>query len=125
MLQTKWCHKCYIEFQNQIANISIFLRLHLQICNIIVGKREVGKDIKLDIFKEIYLPTLLCGSESCVNQVKHLSWITTAEIRFLRRRRRSCYPTTRSGKRKNPRERRIRRYRKKKKDLNLDLSVRF
>lgn len=55
-------------------------RLGKQMCNLVTGKREVGKEVKMVIFKTVYLPILLYGSESWVLTDE----TTAAEMKFLR-----------------------------------------
>lgn len=59
--------------------------VYYQICNTVVGKREVGRDVKLHIFKSVYLPILLYGAESWIMTDRQKSRVTAAEMKFLRR----------------------------------------
>nr|XP_014278061.1 uncharacterized protein LOC106681967 [Halyomorpha halys] len=38
--------------------------IYYHLCNTLIGKREIEKNVKVHIIKAIYLPTLLYGSES-------------------------------------------------------------
>ncbi|XP_014294694.1 uncharacterized protein [Halyomorpha halys] len=70
------------EISNRIKKANA---IYYHLCNTVVGKREVEKNVKVHIFKAIYLPTLLYGSESWVPLDKHLSRVTRMEMRYLRR----------------------------------------
>lgn len=59
--------------------------IYYQICNTIVGKREVTNQVKLHIFKAVFLPTLLYGSESLVTLDRNMSRMTAIEMKYLRR----------------------------------------
>lgn len=60
-------------------------QVYYQVCNSIIGHREVGVETKRHVYKSVYLPTLIYGSESWVMLDKQTSRITAAEMRFLRR----------------------------------------
>jgi hypothetical protein len=50
----------------------------------IVGKKEIHNNTKMRIYQLVYLPTLSCGSKSCMILTKHESRITDAEMRYLK-----------------------------------------
>lgn len=70
------------EITNRISKANA---VYYQICNTVVGKKEVGKNVKLHIFKSVYLPILLYGAESWILTDRQGSRITAAEMKFLRR----------------------------------------
>lgn len=70
------------EISNRIKNAN---NVYYQICNTVVGKREVDKRVKIHIFKAIYLPTILYGSGSWVLLEKLKSRIVALEMKYLRR----------------------------------------
>ena len=53
-----------------------------------VGKKEINNNTKIRIYKMVYLPTLLYGSESWTVLTKYESRITGSEMRYLRKRMR-------------------------------------
>ncbi|XP_066909445.1 uncharacterized protein [Halyomorpha halys] len=74
------------KVEQEISNrIKKRYTIYYHLCNIVIGKREVDKNVKVHIFKAVYLPTLLYGSESWVLLDKHLSRVTAVEMRYLRR----------------------------------------
>lgn len=54
-----------------------------QICNIVVCKREVGRNVKLFILKSVNLPLILCGEVNPHSQTER--GVTAAERRPLNR----------------------------------------
>nr|XP_014284774.1 uncharacterized protein LOC106686136 [Halyomorpha halys] len=70
------------EISNRIKKANT---IYYHICNTVIGKREIEKNVKVHIFKTLYLPTLLYESESWVPLDKHLSRVTAIEMRYLRR----------------------------------------
>lgn len=74
------------KMDNELSNrIKKANNIYYHICNTVVGKREVENAVKLHIFKAVYLPTLLYGSESWVPLDRHMSRIQAAEMKYLRR----------------------------------------
>ncbi|XP_014271553.1 uncharacterized protein [Halyomorpha halys] len=56
-----------------------------QIFKSFIGKQEVSRDVRIRIFKSVFLPVLLFGSERWTALDKHVERITSAEMRFLKR----------------------------------------
>jgi hypothetical protein len=50
-----------------------------------VGKKEVDPKTKIQIYKSVYIPTLIYGAESWPLTIKHESRIIVTEMKFLRR----------------------------------------
>nr|XP_014292674.1 uncharacterized protein LOC106691424 [Halyomorpha halys] len=70
------------EISNRIKKANA---IYYYLCKTVIGKREVEKNVNVHIFEAVYLPTLLYGSESWVPLDKHLSRVTSVEMRYLRR----------------------------------------
>lgn len=68
------------ELSNQIRNAN---QVYYQINNTMLGKREVTIQVKLHIFKAVYLPTLLYGTENWIALNKYLSRLIAAEMKYL------------------------------------------
>ena len=49
-----------------------------------VYKRQIGRKLKLQIFKSDYVPTIIYGAETCTTLKKHANRITSGEMRFLK-----------------------------------------
>nr|XP_014280962.1 uncharacterized protein LOC106683788 [Halyomorpha halys] len=72
-----------------------------QIYNTVIGKREIGMNVKLHIYKSVFLPILLFGAESWILTDRQESRLTTTEMKFLGR-------TVGKAKRDHVRNKRIR-----------------
>ncbi|XP_014270405.1 uncharacterized protein [Halyomorpha halys] len=68
------------EISNRIKKANA---IYYRLCNTVIGKWEIEKNVNVHIFKPIYLPSLLYGSESSVPLDKHLSRVTAMEMRYL------------------------------------------
>ncbi|XP_066905258.1 uncharacterized protein [Halyomorpha halys] len=66
------------EISNMIKKIT---PIYYHLCNTVIGKREVEKNVKVHIIKAVNLSTLLNESESWVALDKHLSSVTAIEMR--------------------------------------------
>lgn len=76
------CGKVNLEISNRIGKVNI---VSYQICNTVVGKREVGRNVKLHIFKSVHLPILLYGKERWILTDRQKSRGTAIEMKFLHR----------------------------------------
>ena len=70
------------EIKNRISKAS---NIYYQLNKTVIGKPEVGKEAKLQIYKSIYQPTLLYGAETWARTTKTDGQIEAAEMKFLRR----------------------------------------
>ena len=59
--------------------------IYYQIYNSIIGKKEISTKVKIQVYKTVYIPTLLYGSETWVMLDKHKSRITSSEMKYLRK----------------------------------------
>jgi hypothetical protein len=71
--------------------------ISLQINKKLEGKKEINNNIKMRIYKMVYLPTLFYGSEGLAMLPRHESRITGAEMRYLIK----CKGKTRSDRIRN------------------------
>jgi hypothetical protein len=60
-------------------------QVYYQTNQTVVGKKECNDNIKMGIYKTLYLRTLLSGSESWIMIPKHESKITGTVIRYVRK----------------------------------------
>lgn len=60
-------------------------RLFNSIKNSFLGKKEIPKDIRVEIFKKVVTPILIYGAETWTMTEKQKSKITAIEMRFLRK----------------------------------------
>ena len=58
---------------------------YYEICNTIVGKREISTKTKMQIYKSVIVPIAQYGTESLALMDKHRSKLTGAEMKYLRR----------------------------------------
>lgn len=58
---------------------------YFQISNKVVGKRKIGLDVKIHIFKTVYLPILLYCADNWVLTDRLRRWITATVMKFLYR----------------------------------------
>ena len=65
--------------------ISSATRLYLALTKSIIGRKEVSRKTKMTIFKTIYRPTLIHGSESWVLNDPLRSRMQVIEMKYLRR----------------------------------------
>lgn len=70
------------EVRNRISKAN---KVYYQINNTLVGKKELSKKAKIQLYKTIYVPTILYGAETWAILDKHRSAITASEMRYLRR----------------------------------------
>ena len=70
------------EIKNRIAQTT---RTFNQINQTIINKREIQQKTKMQIYKTIYLPTLMYGCETWPRTKKADSKITSIEMKYLRR----------------------------------------
>ncbi|XP_014285662.1 uncharacterized protein [Halyomorpha halys] len=74
------------DISNRINKANV---VYYQICNTVLGEKQVGKDVKLHIFKTVYLSLLLHGTESWIltdQPELDINKITAAEMKFMGRR---------------------------------------
>ena len=69
-----------IKNRIQLAN-----NIHYQINRMIINKKEIETKTKLQIYKTIYVPTLLYGSESWPMNTRIEQQVTATEMKYLRR----------------------------------------
>lgn len=74
--------QCSVEMEELKYQISKRFKkansIYYQRCNTFVEKRVVDNHVKFHVFKVIYLPILLCGSESCGPVDRHWNRVTAA-----------------------------------------------
>ena len=70
------------EIKNRIQQAN---KIYYAINNTILGKNEISRETKLQIYKSVYVPTLLYGSESWPINHRIESQIVASEMKFLRR----------------------------------------
>lgn len=58
---------------------------YFQICNTIVGKKEISTKTKMQLYTSVISPIVLYGTESLPFQDKHITKMTAVEMRYLRR----------------------------------------
>ena len=56
-----------------------------QLNQCLLGKKEVTKNNKIQIYKTIFLPILTFGAETWIMLEKHESKVTASEMKFLRK----------------------------------------
>ena len=70
------------EIKNRIYQAT---KTYYQINKTIVNKKEVSEKTKMQIYRTVFLPTLLYGSESWARTTKTDQRITATEMKYLRR----------------------------------------
>ena len=70
------------EIKNRISQAT---KTYYQINKTIVNKKEVSEKTKMQIYRTVFLPTLLYGSESWARTTKTDQRITATEMKYLRR----------------------------------------
>lgn len=70
------------EINNRIRKAN---QVYYNLNNTIIGKREVNKKTKMQIYKTVYLPVLLYGAETWAMMDKHKSRVTASEMKYLRK----------------------------------------
>ena len=74
------------QYEGEInSRISAAARLYMSMRNGFINKKEISRKTKMNIYKSIYLPTLLYGSESWILTEKQKSKLQAAEMKYLRR----------------------------------------
>ena len=71
-----------MEIQERIQNTT---KLFYMLKNTIIGKKEISKKTKLTVYKTIFRPTLIYGSESWTLNETLRSKIQATEMRYLRK----------------------------------------
>ena len=74
------------KINEEIKNrIKLTTNVYYQLNRTIIGKPEISRETKLQIYKTIYTPILLYGSESWPINTKVKKQIETTEMKYLRR----------------------------------------
>jgi hypothetical protein len=60
-------------------------QIFYQLVNTIVGNKALKEDTKMRIFKTVFLPTLLYGTESVTILDKHKNRMQASEMKYLRK----------------------------------------
>ena len=67
------------------ARIESAARLYHSIKNTLIGKREISRKVKMSVYRAVFTPILIFGSESWTVTKKIKSQIQSMEMKFLRR----------------------------------------
>jgi hypothetical protein len=70
------------EINNRIKKA---IQIYYEIDNTVLGEKEVEPNTKIQIYKNVHIPTLTYGAESWPLTIKHENRIIATEMKFLRR----------------------------------------
>lgn len=71
--------KIYLDVANRVKKVN---DIYYQLNNTIFGKKEIDKEVKVNIYNTIVAPP--CGSETWTIQQKYKPKLVAAEMKYLR-----------------------------------------
>jgi hypothetical protein len=60
-------------------------QIYYQLANTVAGNKELKEATKMRIYKTVFIPTLLYGTESVTVSDKHKNRMQTSEMKYLRK----------------------------------------